>query len=66
MKRAIFTLVILSLGCTSSACNLKDLTEPQESSNVRGQVQSTGRIQSRMNHGAFRSIRSAPGRGHGG
>ncbi len=66
MKRMLTTLLSLSLAYVSSACNLASLTEPPKMSSARDRVQQTGRIQGRMNHGAFQPLRNAPGRKHGG
>ena len=66
MRRALTTLLSLSMAFISSACNFASLNDPPKMSSARDRVQRTGRIQGRMNHGAFRPISAAPGRRHGG
>lgn len=66
MKRILMTLISLSLAFVSSSCNLASLSEPPKTSSARDHVQDKGRIQGRMNHGAFQPLRNAPGRRHGG
>jgi hypothetical protein len=66
MKAALTTLLSLSLAFISSACNFASLNDPPKMSSARDRVQPSGRIQGRMNHGAFRPISSAPGRRNGG
>jgi len=66
MKRVFASLISLSLALVSSACNFSSLTEPQKMSSAHDRIQPDGRIQGRMNQGAFRPLHHAPGRKHGG
>lgn len=66
MKRLMTTLISLSLTFVASACNFASLSEPPKMSSAHDRIQRTGRIQGRMNHGAFQPIKNAPNRRHGG
>jgi len=66
MKRLLASLISLSLALVSNACNFASLTEPPKMSSAHDRIQPTGRIQGRMNHGAFRPLNHAPGRQHDG
>ncbi len=66
MKKAFTALISLSLALVASACNFASLNDPPKMSKAEIRARHQGRIQGRINQGAFRPISSAPGRRHGG
>ena len=66
MKTVLTAVISLALAFVASACNFASLSEPPKMSETEMRARNKGRIQGRINQGAFRPLSSAPNRPHGG